>query len=781
MYKTKKKKLLKFFSLIKIPVIGGISTALFTTYSYIILSNGIHTSENLIAEGIIKRIGVEFEFRYNLDSTSTFMGFIGTNVTVEEFFEISKPALNVAVGSTSVGWFPRVYPEERDDFIEHANELYKDIGLNYSIKYSTEFGVIEERPVDDQYMFPLLMSNPISMTYTGHDIYGPTSIDRPDSLMDLSIRLNRPVSTDKIILSLFGGPNNYVDIDLNPVDTIEGSVSYLIFHPIIVNDGTHGVIGSAFEPRSFINEVVSSFGEIVNDMNVYVFRKTNFIREEGETIYELLFDLNTCEESDPFSSLTPESVLSNGRQSYMSIFNSNVGNDISGRLELLLILTSETSPNKVVYSLILGVGIISTLLVWYTYSKVEKEAYLNKKLSNSKSKFISEMSHELRTPLNGIIGMADVLGYEKNITGDGRESLDDLKTCSVLLLNIIAEVLDLSKIEAGKVDINLRKEDVRLFIKKTMRVMKFYRSMNEKDNDLDLLLHIDENVPSFMISDFSKIGKILMNFIGNSIKFTDSGTIRVIVSCDDQPPYLLQDGKSKSSKKRCINLHEGEELRYIKIIVRDTGKGMTPESMENLFQPFSQVQLGRDSDGGTGLGLVICKSFSETMGGSIKCESELGIGTTFTTWVQAKYFPRESPYLHRELEEAWIINSNVKEKVGSISERTPTVLLVDDVYINLRVAGKILNRMDISFETASSGEEAIEKCTSYSYDIILIDYYMGGMNGVEASNEIKRGELNRNTQIIILTANEFTDEIRDAGYGFLQKPINMDSLSILKK
>lgn len=781
MYKTKKDQLLKLCSFVKIPVIGGIVTALFTMFSYSILSDGIHTSENLIVEGMLKRIGVEFEFRYNLDSTSTFMEFIGTNVTVEEFFEISKPALNLATGSTSVGWFPRIYPERRDDFVENANELYKDIGLDYSIKYSPNFGLIAERPVDDQYMFPLLMSNPISMTYIGFDFYGPTAQDRPDSLMDLSINLNQPVSTDKIILSLFGGLNNYVDLDLNPVDIIEGSVSFLIFHPVIVNNGTPGVIGSAFEPRSFINEVVSSFGEIVNDMNVYVFRKTNFIQEEGETIYELLYDLNTFEESDPFSALTPESVLSNGRQSYMSVFNSDVGNDISGRLEIILILTSETSPNKVVYSLILSVGIISTLLVWYTYSKVEKEAYLNKKLSNSKSKFISEMSHELRTPLNGIIGMADVLGYEKNITGDGRDNLDDLKTCSVLLLNIIAEVLDLSKIEAGKVEINLRKEDVRLFIKKTMRVMKFYRSMNEKDNDLDLLLHIDENVPSFMISDFSKIGKILMNFIGNAIKFTDSGSIRVIVSCDDQPPYLLQDGKSKTSKKRCINLHEGEELRYIKITVRDTGKGMTPESMENLFQPFSQVQLGRDSDGGTGLGLVICKSFSETMGGSIKCESELGIGTTFTTWIQAKYFPRESPYLHRELEEAWIINSNVKEKVGSISERTPTVLLVDDVYINLRVAGKLLNRMDISFETASSGEEAIEKCTSYSYEIILIDYYMGGMNGVEASNEIKRGELNRNTRIIVLTANEFTDEIRDAGYGFLQKPINMDSLSILKK
>lgn len=758
---------------LKIPILGGLITTLLTLLSYNSLNNSIHENEKLVTENMKNRIGVEFEWRYTQLHTASIIGYLSGNVSFNDYFVLSQPSLDIDLGSTSIGWFPRVYPEERENFLYEANRLYEDVGYDYSINYVEDIGLISPRPVNSQYMFPLLISNPLTLTYIGLDFYGPTSVNRPDSLMDLAIELKQPVPTDKIIFSLFGGPSNFVDENLRPVSKKEGPVSFLIFHSIDDKDGVnYGVVGTSFEPRGFINEITSSFSEIVTDMEVFVFRRTNFVQDEGEILYELLFDLKTHEEANPFSELTIESVKSRGINSYVSILKSDVGNEISGKLELVVVVTSNTSTDPWVYGIILIIGLLSTLSLWYFYTRVEITSIANKKLSNSKSKFIAEMSHELRTPLNGIMGMTDILRYdEKNLSTVGLECLDDLNTCATFLLSIISEVLDLSKIEAGKIELNIRNEDTREFIEKTVRIMTFYRTLNEKKYDLKLSLTIHDNVPRFMVTDFAKIGKMIMNFVGNSIKFTDSGHISVTVSCETPP--------SNFKNNKVINVNEEEEeLKYIKIVIKDSGKGMSPKSMENLFKPFSQVQLGRSSDGGTGLGLVICKKFAETMGGGIICESHTDIGTTFTSWVQGKYLCNDSPY-YGIFEKTWDIKALSKDKVISTSsEENKIVLIVDDVKINVRVMGKLLNSMDISFETSSSGEDAIELCKLKKYNVILMDYFMGGMNGIETAKYIRK-TMNHDTNIIIITANEFTDEIRDANVGFLQKPINRESLGTI--
>ena len=747
-----------------IPIVGFIITFTLTILSYKSLSNSINQNEILVTENMKNRIGVEFERRYDLNHTASIMGFLKTNLTREEYFNLSKPSIALSTGFASIGWFPKVLPKDRDGFVEKANFLYEDLDLKYDITYSPDVGLVEPRPIDNQYMYPLLFSNPVTLTYTGYDFYGPTSIGRTDSLIDLAILLREPVSTDKIIMSFFGGPSNFVDEKLNQISHIEEPISFLIFHSVYDNKGNdYGVIGNNFEPRGFILDIVSPFRKIVSDMNVYVFRKTNFI----ESIYELLFDLNTLEEGNPFSELTIESVKKKGKRNYMSTLKSDVGNDISGKLELIVIVTSNTNPKIISYGIILSIGIISTLLVWYIYTRVQKEAIINGKLSKSKSKFIVEMSHELRTPLNGIMGMTDILGCEK-LSESGMECLDDLNNCTKLLLGIISEVLDFSKIEAGKLQSNLRMEDIRKFFKKTMKIMTFYRSLIEKENDIELVLHIDENVPTFLISDFSKIGKILMNFIGNSIKFTNSGFIHVNVSCEKNIPFVSK------SKSKFLELEDEEELMYLKLVIKDTGFGMTPESIKNLFKPFSQVELGKSSDGGSGVGLLLCKSFAESMGGGIKCESEINIGTIFTTFIQYKFRKDDCCCFNGNYFEKMIIRGSRKKKVSSTSEELPLVLIVDDVSINLRVLGSLLNDMEIPFDTSSSGEDAIVKCKYYSYKVIFMDYLMGGIDGIKASFIIKSGEMNKNSNIFITTANNYTEDIKKSGFGFIQKPISRE-------
>ena len=159
--------MLKYLVFLRIPIIGFIITATLTVLSYRSLSSSINQNETLVTENMKNRIGVEFEWRYHSQHTASVMGFLSANVTREEYLNLSRPSLDSASGSTSLGWFPKVYPEDREKFVEQANLFYTDMDYQYAITYSPDFGIIAPRPVDDQYMYPLLFSNPMTLTYTG--------------------------------------------------------------------------------------------------------------------------------------------------------------------------------------------------------------------------------------------------------------------------------------------------------------------------------------------------------------------------------------------------------------------------------------------------------------------------------------------------------------------------------------------------------------------------------------------------------------------------------------
>jgi signal transduction histidine kinase/CheY-like chemotaxis protein len=748
---------------LRIPFAGFVFTAVFTYLLYSSLNSSILDSEKLIAENIKNRLGLEFSLRVSEKYTAVFVEYINANMTLSQFYTITEPSREITFGaSNSVGWCPRVLPEEREEFIEKAQEEYGE-NLVYDITFGKGDGILSTRFYDDQDMFPLLYSNPTTLTYTG------TDFNIPSVIISAAIEERVPVSTDKVILDWFGGPSEYVDKDFNPIGVEENPISFIVTIAIFdEDDNVSGVIVNTFEPRGFILSIVESFAGFVDDINVMVFRRRNFQSND----YELFFDLHGKEEGNAFTTVNIENSLEIGRNSYISNY---VNEDLF--LDLVVVLNSNTAPDPFEYLIILFIGIVLTLCIWYANHNLLKVSIINMKLARAKSKFLAEMSHELRTPLNGILGMSDLLETEK-LTHSGDECIEDLKTCGSLLLSTISEVLDFSKIEAGKIQMNARRVDIREFSTNTMRVMKFYRTYQERKEEIQLKMYIDQSVPRIIMSDFDKIGKIILNFVGNSLKFTDHGFVSLSVYWEKDIPNEINPKNTSSF----LNLQEGEGIGYLRLVIKDTGHGMSKESIMNIFQPFQQVQLGRASEGGTGLGLVISKSFAENMGGFIKCESELNLGTTFTTWLQGKIDPREGKYIHGNIEKEWTIGPQTRTEIVSKSKENKVILVVDDVYINLRMMGKLLNTMNVAFHMASSGEEAVLLCEDYKYDIIFLDYFMGGITGVEAAMKIREKGMNVETNIMILTANEYDEEIERSGLGYLQKPVNRERIEgILKQ
>jgi signal transduction histidine kinase len=735
-----------------IPIMGIFSTIVCTLVSYYSLRGALRKNEKAILLDISERLFVQFSLQYESTHLANTIEFMDSEIDVDSFNILARPSISEKLGSVSAGWFPLVNSSGREDFVEKANIEYKNNGFNFTYEINTNdaLGSIGPRPEgDDMPMFPMLYNFPLSLTYIGYDMYIPAT-----DPIDDAIRTGIPHSTDKIILALFGGPSNYVDEFGEIIYIDQAPVSFLIFHPVYKNDGSvSGLIGIAIEPRQLMDKLANPFVGIISDMNVYIFRRTNFVIPE----YELFYDFQGLEEVNPFTEVTIESSSDTNTYTHYLI-------DEANDLDIVVILTSSTTPSGI-YILILCIGILTTALLSFAYLRQESISNTNVRLSKAKSKFLSEMSHELRTPLNGILGMGDLLEVDV-ISNDGKECIEDLKICGNMLMGIISDLLDFSKIEAGKIQMKTNTVNLREFSIGIMRIMKFYKSYVEKKNTLDLNIVVDESVPEYMTSDFDKIGKIMMNFIGNAIKFTDSGSITVKISSEkgvgDTPEFLCKS--------------EDETLVYLKLTVIDTGSGMGADNISNLFRPFSQVQLGRSSKGGTGLGLVICKEFTMAMGGNVTCSSELGKGTSFTSIIGAKT-KNSSSFSGTQLKQTFKIEPVERTyKVLSrsnnlISDKGLNVLIVDDVMINLRVMGKILDSMSIKFEAVMSGEEALEMSKKEKYDIILMDYYMGGITGLEAAVHIKK-TVNSDTPLYILTSNEYDEDIRSSGLNYIQKPIN---------
>ena len=374
--------------------------------------------------------------------------------------------------------------------------------------------------------------------------------------------------------------------------------------------------------------------------------------------------------------------------------------------------------------------------------ELDLEEEKTKALESSKSKevFLANMSHEIRTPLNAIIGFLRELDKQE-LTELQKKYIDNSSIASKHLLAIINNILDISKIEAG--EMSLESEDF-VFEKSITNVATVLQPMLEQKG-LDFNILISNEIEKVLKGDALRLQQILFNLIGNSIKFTSSGSISI----------------------ECRVVKSTADSQELKISISDTGIGMESGFIKNIFNKFSQEDKAVTRKyGGTGLGLSITKELVKLMGGRIEIESEKNVGTTFHVYLN---FPKGSNLL--------IEDEDIDVPVSHIDNIS--ILLVEDNFLNRMVAQNSLQYYNCKVTEAENGVEAIEILKNSKFDVILMDIQMPEMGGIEAT-EIIRNKLNLSTPIIALTANAFKTEIdrcKKAGMDdYVTKPFDEDIL-----
>ena len=375
------------------------------------------------------------------------------------------------------------------------------------------------------------------------------------------------------------------------------------------------------------------------------------------------------------------------------------------------------------------------------------------KLSGFKDQFLANMSHEIRTPLSGIIGFTKIL-LRGNITKKQKEQLTTIKVSSDILLVVINDILDLAKIEAGKMILEETELNVRHLTNSILST--FELRLQEKEQTLHT--HFDESIPECVLGDPVRINQILLNLVGNAIKFTNKGgSINVSVN------LLKQD----------------DDTVIIEFIISDTGIGILEDKLENIFDPFIQSNSNTSRIyGGSGLGLNIVKQLLDLMKGSITVKSQIHVGSTFTLNIPLKQTKKIELEINRE-----ICNDNKSELLAKLKGlKDIKVLIVDDMVINQLLVKTIIE--DIGFETeiAKNGKIAVNLLEKNNYDLILMDLQMPEMNGWEATKHIRnKMKLPKSaTPIIALTADITEKNIikcQEIGMdAYVCKPINETDL-----
>ena len=390
-----------------------------------------------------------------------------------------------------------------------------------------------------------------------------------------------------------------------------------------------------------------------------------------------------------------------------------------------------------------------------TEAALAQAQYANK----AKSRFLANMSHELRTPLNAILGFTQLMTRDASLAQEQQENLKIINRSGEHLLRLINDILEMSKIEVGQISLNESQFDLHLMLKSIEEMLR----LKAQAKNIALHFQIASNVPHAIYADEGKLRQIIINLLGNALKFTKQGSATLSVKAD----------YNASSAKDNIDFLFSDTYT-LNFTVEDTGPGIDPEEMAGLFTPFEQTKIGRISNEGTGLGLSICHKFVELMGGELKVESTPGQGSVFFFDILIRV--QDKP-ITAATESAI---AEERKIVGLASKQEYRILAVDDVPASRLLLSKLLTGVGFAVKEARDGQQAIALWREWQPDLILMDMRMPVIDGYEATKIIKSEPGGAETIIIALTASAFEEErvvILSVGCDdFMRKPFKENEL-----
>ncbi|HEY9858513.1 MAG TPA: response regulator [Candidatus Obscuribacterales bacterium] len=382
------------------------------------------------------------------------------------------------------------------------------------------------------------------------------------------------------------------------------------------------------------------------------------------------------------------------------------------------------------------------------------------KANQAKSDFLANMSHELRTPLNAILGFAQLMHHAPVIPSEYQQYLDIISRSGEHLLELINDILEMSKIEAGRSTLNETSFDLYRLLDSLTEMLQ----LKARSKGLQLTCIRTTDVPQHVKTDASKLRQVLINLLGNAIKFTDRGHVILRVSTSPIEPLDISARKQTSGTR--------EEITHLTFVVADTGPGIASHELNELFEAFGQTAAGLKTAGGTGLGLPISQKFVQLLGGEITVESQLSRGSAFRFEIPVR------------TEDSRLLEPKplIQPQISGIATGQPTyrILVVEDSATNRFLLVNILSHVGFAVEAVENGYEALAVWERWQPDLIFMDIQMPVMNGYEATRQIKQSSLGQKTVIVALTASAFEEQRQDillAGCDdFVRKPFRKEEL-----